>query len=177
MGKWAKLAFGTSGLMYQIFQECSKHSIKCTKCTITFQTTFFLKQNYRLTIIHSQTLQLSCNSFKLPQESCYLYSIYILYQLSRHLNFPHIIQALNPFHLSKPHQKPYTPIQKLHTLSKMYLHMFFFIYSLLKTEISTQTFQIPIIYLPVHNLFRVSTIESVALATILHKLIKLIFTN
>jgi hypothetical protein len=94
MGKWAKLAFDTSGLMYQIFQECSKHSIKCTKCTITFQTTFFLKQNYRLTIIHSQTLQLSCNSFKLSQESCYLYSIYILYRLSRHLNFPHIIQAL-----------------------------------------------------------------------------------
>lgn len=53
--------------MYQIFQECSKHSIKCTKCTITFQTTFFLKQNYRLTIIHSQTLQLSCNSFKFIQ--------------------------------------------------------------------------------------------------------------
>ena len=87
-----------SGLMYQIFQECSKHSIKCTKCTITFQTTFFLKQNYRLTIIHFQTLQLSCNSFKLSQESCYLYSIYILYQLSRHLNFPLIIQALIPYH-------------------------------------------------------------------------------
>lgn len=63
-----------------------------------FQEIFFFKQNYRLTIIHSQTLQLSCNSFKLSQESCYLYSIYILYQLSRHLNFPHIIQALIPYH-------------------------------------------------------------------------------
>ena len=83
--------------MYQIFQECSKHSIKCTKCTITFQTTFFLKQNYRLTIIHSQTLQLSCNSFKLSQESCYPYQLPI-YRLSRHLNFPHIIQALIPYH-------------------------------------------------------------------------------
>lgn len=59
--------------MYQIFQECSKHSIKYTKCTITFHTMFFLKQNYRQTIIHSQTLQLSCNLFKLSQESCYLY--------------------------------------------------------------------------------------------------------
>ena len=63
-----------------------------------FQEIFFFKQNYRLTIIHSQTLQLSCNSFKLSQESCYLYSIYILYRLSRHLNFPHIIQALIPYH-------------------------------------------------------------------------------
>ena len=126
--------------MYQIFQECSKHSIKCTKCTITFQTTFFLKQNYRLTIIHFQTLQLSCNSFKLSQESCYLYSIYILYRLSRHINFPHTIQALNPFHLSIPYQKPYTTVQYLHTLSKMYLHMFFSLFFLPKTEISTQTF-------------------------------------
>ena len=49
--------------MYQIFQECSKHSIKCTKCTITFHTTFFFKQNYRLTIIHSQTLQLIHSNF------------------------------------------------------------------------------------------------------------------
>jgi hypothetical protein len=38
-----------------------------------FQEMFFFKQNYRLTIIPSQTLQLSCNSFKLSQESCYLY--------------------------------------------------------------------------------------------------------
>lgn len=60
--------------MYQIFQECSKHSTKRTKCTITFHTTFFFKQNYCLTIIHSQTLQLSCNSFKLSQESYYLYT-------------------------------------------------------------------------------------------------------
>ena len=129
--------------MYQIFQECSKHSIKCTKCTITFQTTFFLKQNYRLTIIHFQTLQLSCNSFKLSQESCYLYLSYIDYRYALNfytLNFPHTIQALNPFHLSIPYQKPYTTVQYLHTLSKMYLHMFFFIYSLPKTEISTQTF-------------------------------------
>lgn len=89
---------------------------------------------------HSQTLQLSCNSFKLSQESCYLYSIYILYQLSRHLNFPHTIQALIPFHLSIPHQKLYTTVQKLHTLSKMYLLTFFSIFLLSKTEITTQTF-------------------------------------
>lgn len=131
--------------MYQIFQECSKHSIKCTKCTITFQTTFFLKQNYRLTIIHSQTLQLSCNSFKLSQESCYLYSIYILYRyriyrLSRHLNFSHTIQALNPFHLSIPYQKLYTTVQYLYTLSKMYFHTFFSLFFPPKTEINTQTF-------------------------------------
>lgn len=62
-----------------------------------FQKMFFFKQNYRLTIIHSQTLQLSCNSFKLSQESCYLYLFY-LYRLSRHLNFSHTIQALIPYH-------------------------------------------------------------------------------
>lgn len=110
-----------------------------------FQEIFFFKQNYRLTIIHSQTLQLSCNSFKLSQESCYLYSIYILYRyriyrLSRHLNFPHTIQALIPFHLSKPPQKLYTTVQYLHTLSKMYLLTFFSIFLLPKTEINTQTF-------------------------------------
>lgn len=55
---------------------------------------FFLRQNYRLTIIHSQTLQISCNLFKLSQESCYLYSIYILYRLPIFLNFSHIIQAI-----------------------------------------------------------------------------------
>lgn len=38
-----------------------------------FQEMFFLKQNYRLTIIHSQTLQLSCNLFKLSQETYQLY--------------------------------------------------------------------------------------------------------
>lgn len=90
--------------MYQIFQECSKHSIKCTKCTITFQTTFFLKQNYRLTIIHSQTLQLSCNSFNFSQESCYLYSIYILYRLS-------IQPQFSPF--------SYYPLGKLFILIKI----------------------------------------------------------
>lgn len=106
-----------------------------------FQEIFFFKQNYRLTIIHSQTLQFSCNSFKLSQESCYLYSIYILYRyilyrLSRHLNFPPYNSSLNPI----PYQKLYTPIQYLHTLSKMYLHMFFSLFFLPKTEISTQTF-------------------------------------
>ena len=34
-----------------------------------FQEMFFFKQNYRLTIIHSQTLQLSCNLFKFSQET------------------------------------------------------------------------------------------------------------
>lgn len=133
---------GKIGLRYvrPVFQNLLIGFSKTVHKLFKFQEMFFLRQNYRLTIIHSQTLQLSCNSFKLSQESCYLYSIYIPYQLSRHLNFPHTIQALIPFHFSKPPQKLYTTVQYLHTLSKMYLHMFFFIYSLPKTEISTQTF-------------------------------------
>lgn len=34
-----------------------------------FQEMFFFNQNYRLTIIPSQTLQLSCNLLKLSQET------------------------------------------------------------------------------------------------------------
>ena len=134
-----------------------------------FQEIFFFKQNYRLTIIHSQTY-----NFLVIHSNCHknlvIYILSIFYIDYRYtLNFPHTIQALIPFHLSKPPQKLHTTVQYLHTLSKMYLHMFFFIYSLPKTKISTQTFQIPLIYLPVHNLFRVSTI--------LHKFIKFKFTN
>mgnify|MGYP004539033363 CR=1 FL=1 len=79
-------------------------------------------------------------------------SIYIDYRHT--LNFPHTIQALIPFPLSKPHQKPYTPIQNLHTLSKMYLNMFFSLFFLLKTEINTQTFY--------------STLSTVSLSIISH---------
>ena len=125
-----------------VFQNLLIGFSKTVHKLFKFQEMFFFKQNYRLTIIHSQTLQRSCNSFKLPQESCYLYLFY-LYRLSRHLNFLHTIQALIPFHPSNypiPPQKPYTPIQYLHTLSKMYFPTFFFIYSFLKTQISTQTF-------------------------------------
>nr|DAE13136.1 MAG TPA: ATP synthase [Siphoviridae sp. ctLqe90] len=43
-----------------------------------------------------------------------------------------------------PHQKLYTTVQYLHTLSKMYLHMFFSIFFLLQTKISTQTFHSPL---------------------------------
>ena len=79
-------------------------------------------------------------------------SIYIDYRYT--LNFPHTIQALIPFHLSKPHQKLYTTVQYLHTLSKMYLNMFFSLFFLLKTEINTQTFY--------------STLSTVSLSIISH---------
>ena len=132
------------GLRYvrQVFQNLLIGFSKTVHKLFKFKEMFFFKQNYRLTIIHSQTLQLPCNSFKLSQESCYLYLFY-LYRLSRHLNFPHTIQALIPFHSSNystPHQKPYTTVQFPHTLSKMYLHMFFSLFFLLQTQISTQTF-------------------------------------
>nr|DAD55810.1 MAG TPA: hypothetical protein [Bacteriophage sp.] len=65
----------------------------------------------------------------------YLYLSYIDYRYT--LNFPHTIQALIPFHLSKPPQKLYTTVQYLHTLSKMYLLTFFSIFFLPKTKINT----------------------------------------
>lgn len=80
-----------------VFQNLLIGFSKTVHKLFKFQEMFFFRQNYRLTTIHSQTLQLSCNSFKLPQESCYLYLFY-LYRLSRHLNFPHTIQALISYH-------------------------------------------------------------------------------
>ena len=71
---------GKIGLRYvrPVFQNLLIGFSKTVHKLFKFQEMFFLRQNYRLTIIHSQTLQFSCNSFKLSQESCYLYSIYIL---------------------------------------------------------------------------------------------------
>lgn len=132
--------------MYQIFQECSKHSIKCTKCTITFHTTFSLRQNYRLTIIHSQTLQFSCNSFKLSQESCYLYSIYILYRLSIQPQFSLCNSSLNLI-LSPQTFSQYTIyIIRCHFYSSQNTTTFFSIHFLLKTKNDTQTFHCIIMY-------------------------------
>lgn len=121
-----------------------------------FQKIFFFKQNYRLTIIHSQTLQLSCNLFKLSQKFCYLYLIYIslsktVHRLSKNKKtFSPYNSSLN----SIPHQKLHTTVQKLHTLSKMYLNMFFSLFFLPKTEINTQTFY--------------STLSTVSLSIISH---------
>ena len=72
---------------------------------------FFFKQNYRLTIIHSQTLQLSCNSFKLSQETYQLYlsNLSILSILTvKTPQFSSYNSSLNPisfFKLSQNHPK------------------------------------------------------------------------
>lgn len=126
------MAFGTSWLMFQTFQECSKHSIKCTKCTITFHTTFFFNQNYRLTIIHSQTLQLSCNLFKLSQESCYLYLSNLSISTVKTPQFSPYNSSLNPISFYKlSHTTPKTlhncpisahPVQNVSTY--VFLHIF-----------------------------------------------------
>ena len=62
--------------------------------------------------------------------TCYLYRLPI---------YPYF-SPYNSSTNSIPPQKLYTTVQYLHTLSKMYLHMFFSIYSLSKTEINLQTF-------------------------------------
>ena len=52
-----------------VFQNLLIGFSKTVHKLFKFHTMFFFKQNYRLTIIHSQTLQLSCNLFKLSQET------------------------------------------------------------------------------------------------------------
>ena len=52
-----------------VFQNLLIGFSKTVHKLFKFQEMFFFNQNYRLTIIHSQTLQLSCNLFKLSQET------------------------------------------------------------------------------------------------------------
>lgn len=89
--------------MYQIFQECSKHSIKCTKHTIMFHTMFFLRQNYRLTIIPLTNFsQTSCYLTSLLQDSCYCQDTRQLTSkvYFTHYDFSRNIQGLNLIQLS-----------------------------------------------------------------------------
>ena len=144
--------------MYQIFQECSKHSIKCTKCTITFQTTFFLKQNYRLTIIHSQTynflvIHSNCHKNLVIYILSISYILYISYILSisyidyRYFyNFPHTIQALISINAHNYFQTTsktihHCPIIRTQ-VSLLISTMFFSIYFLLKTKNDTLNFYV-----------------------------------
>ena len=101
-----------------------------------FQEMFFFKQNYRLTIIHSQTLQLSCNLFKLSQESCQLYLSYIDYRYT--LNFSPYNSSLNSISPLKTTPKTlHTHPISAHSIQNVFSYVFLHIFSTLNRNQSS----------------------------------------